>query len=189
VATDVAVLDACVLYPAQLRDLLLSLADADLFRPKWSDTIHEEWINALLANRKDLTRNDLEAIRDQMNQYFLDSVVQGFENLIPALTLPDPKDCHVLAAAIHSHADLIITNNLKHFPQIALAQHNIWVADPDQFANYLLDLDEDDALAALAKMRVRLKNPPMTATEFIDSIEKAGLPGIASRLRPLTARL
>lgn len=134
-ATDVVVLDACVLYPAQLRDFFLSLAAADLFRPKWSDAIHEEWISALLANRHDLTRNHLEAIRDLMNQYFLDSEVRGFETLVPTLTLPDPNDRHVLAAAIHSHADAIITVNLKDFPPAVLAPYGILAVAPDDFAN------------------------------------------------------
>jgi len=160
VATDVAVLDACVLYPVQLRDFFLSLAAADLFRPKWSDAIHEEWISALLASRSDLTRKHLEAIRDLMNQYFLDSEVQGFETLIPTLTLPDPDDRHVLAAAIHSRADAIVTVNLKDFPPVALA-----------------------------KMRSRLRAPAITPTEFVDSIERAGLPAAAARLRHRTTRL
>jgi predicted nucleic acid-binding protein len=186
---DVVVLDACVLYPAQLRDFFLSLAAADLFRPKWSDAIHQEWINALLASRHDLTRKRLEALRDLMNQYFLDSEVRGFETLLQTLTLPDPNDRHVLAAAIHSHADAIITFNLKHFPPAVLAPYGILAVGPDDFASYSLDLDEDEALSALAKMRGRLKAPPMTPTEFIDSIQKAGLPTVAARLRHHATRL
>lgn len=188
-ASDVAVLDACVLYPAQLRDFFLSLAAADLFRPKWSDMIHDEWINSLLASRSDLTRKHLEAIRDRMNQYFLDSVVQGFDTLIPTLTLPDPNDRHVLAAAIHSHADAIVTVNLKDFPPAALRPYGIVAVEPDVFANYLLDLDQDESISALAKMRGRLKAPAMTPTEFVDSIERAGLFVAAARLRHYITRL
>src|SRR5208283_380923 len=84
-AGDVVVLDACVLYPAQLRNCLLSLAAADLFQPKWSDAIHEEWITNLLSNRSDLRRKDLEMTRDAMNK-FIDSVVRGSDHLIPTLT-------------------------------------------------------------------------------------------------------
>ncbi|MFD2232766.1 hypothetical protein [Phaeospirillum tilakii] len=79
-------LDACVLYPAPLRDLLMQLAVADLFRPRWSDLIHEEWIGNLLGNRPDLDRRQLERVRDLMNAHSRDSVVTGFEALIPTIS-------------------------------------------------------------------------------------------------------
>jgi len=124
-AAPVVVLDACILYSAQLRNCLLSLAAAELFQPKWSDAIQDEWITNLLSNRSDLRRKDLEMTRDAMNHAFLDSVVQGSDPLVPALTLPDPDDCHILAVAIHSHADAIVTFNLKHFPTAALGPYGI----------------------------------------------------------------
>jgi predicted nucleic acid-binding protein len=176
------VLDACVLYRAQLRNCLLSLAAADLFQPKWSAAIHEEWITNLLSNRGDLRRKDLEMTREAMNK-FIDSEVHGSDYLIPTLSLPDPDDRHILAVAIHSHANAIVTFNLKHFPAAELDPHGIVAAEPDEFAKYLLDIDEDAALEALAKMRRRLTNPSMTAAGFVDSIERAGLPLAASRLR------
>jgi hypothetical protein len=177
------VLDACVLYPAQLRNCLLSLAAEDLFQPKWSDAIHEEWINSLLANRSDLIRADLEKTRDLMNDNFMDSLVHGYDHLISTLTLPDPNDRHVLAVAMHSGAGAIMTFNLSDFPATALNPHGVVTTEPDQFVENLLDLDEDAALEALAKMRGRLKNPSMTAAEFVDSIQNTGLPITASRLR------
>jgi predicted nucleic acid-binding protein len=183
VASTAALLDACVLYPAQLRDLLLSLAAADLFRPKWSDMIHEEWITNVLANQPGLIRAQLEKTRDVMNQRFLDALVRGFEPLIPRLTLPDPNDRHVLAAAIESGADVIVTANLKDFPPTALMPHGIAAAHPDDFVDHLFDFDEDEAFAAVARMRGRLRAPSMTPKEFIESIEKAGLPRTAVRLR------
>ncbi len=182
-ATISALLDACVLYPARLRDLLLSLAAADLFEPKWSEMIHEEWITNLLANRPDLTRQQLEQTRDAMNRAFPDASVYGFEPLMPALVLPDPDDRHVLAAAIHARAAFIITVNLKDFPPAALIPHGIEAAHPDDFVDYLFDVDEDEAFATIAKMRSRLQAPSMTPKEFIESIEKVDLSRTASRLR------
>lgn len=187
--TSAALLDACVLYPAQLRDLLLSLAAADLFRPKWSNLIHDEWINNLLANRQDLTRIQLEKTRDKMNQAFIDALVLGFEQIIPILNLPDPDDRHVLAAAIQSRTDLIVTSNVKDFPPTTLRTYGIGVVPPDVFADYLFDLDEDEALAAVAKMRGRLRAPPMSSAEFIDSIERAGLSLVGARLRRNATRI
>ncbi len=184
-----ALLDACVLYPARLRDLLLSLAVADLFQPKWSEMIHEEWITNLLANRPDLTRGQLQAAGDAMNGAFPDASVRGFEPLMPTLVLPDRDDRHVLAAALHARADLIVTINLKDFPPTALIPYSIEAAHPDDFVEYLFDLDEDEAFAAIAKMRNRLRAPSMTPKEFIDSIEQVGMPQTASRLRNSAPRL
>lgn len=115
-----AIFDACVLYPAPLRDLLMSLALTGLFRAKWTAAIHEEWIGNLLRNRDDLTRPQLERTRDLMDRAVPDALVAGYEELIDPLTLPDPDDRHVLAAAIRGRADVIVTSNLKDFPETAL---------------------------------------------------------------------
>ena len=94
------VYDACVLYPAPLRDLLMHLALTDLYRARWSDAIHDEWIRNVLAKRDDLTLQQLERTRQLMNSHVRDSLVTGFEYLIPSIALPDPDDRHVVAAAI-----------------------------------------------------------------------------------------
>src|SRR4051794_31839436 len=99
--TFTAVYDACVFYPAPLRDLLMQLAMTDLVRARWSDQIHEEWIRNLQENRPDIRKGALERIRDLMNAHVRDCLVSGHEGLICGLSLPDPDDRHVLAAAIH----------------------------------------------------------------------------------------
>lgn len=96
------VYDACVLYPAPLRSLLMHLALTDLFRAKWSRQIHDEWMRNLLSKRSDLTWEKLERVRELMDLHTRDAVVEGFEPLIDGLSLPDPGDRHVLACAIHS---------------------------------------------------------------------------------------
>jgi hypothetical protein len=102
--------DSCVLYPAPLRDLLMQLALTDLFRAKWTNMIHDEWIRSLLRNRPDLTQERLRRTRDLMNECVRDCIVEGFEPLIEALSLPDPDDRHVLAAGnpmqSRSHSNL-----------------------------------------------------------------------------------
>ena len=115
-ANFTALLDASVLYPAPLRDLLLELAVSDLYRAKWSDAVHEEWIRAVLKNRPDLTRVQLERTRDLMNMHARDALVTDFEPLIDVLELPDPDDSHVLAAAIKGHADLICHHQSQGLP-------------------------------------------------------------------------
>lgn len=114
-ANFTVVYDACVLYPAPLRDLLMRLALTELFRARWTDDIHEEWITNLPADRSDLTRDQLERTRTLMNANVRDCVVQGYCDLIDGLELPDPNDRHVLAAAIRVHADVILTFNLEVF--------------------------------------------------------------------------
>ena len=96
----VVVYDACVLYPAPLRDFLVRLATTGLFAARWSDQIHAEWIRSVKAKRQDIDKIQLERTRDLMNQAVPDCLVTGHEQLIPALKLPDPDDRHVLAAAI-----------------------------------------------------------------------------------------
>lgn len=99
------VFDACCLYPAPLRDFLMELATAELFRAKWTWAIHDEWMRNLLANRPDLSPEKLRRTCDLMNEKAPDCLVEGYEHLIPVVSLPDPDDHHVVAAAVHARAD------------------------------------------------------------------------------------
>jgi hypothetical protein len=120
-----AVLDACVLYSASLRDLFMHLAAGLVFQPKWTNQIHAEWIRSLLEQRPDLERARLERTRELMNRWARDWHVPRYAALIPTLSLPDPKDRHVLAAAIAGQVALIVTFDLSHFPEATLAAHGI----------------------------------------------------------------
>lgn len=111
-----AVYDACVLYPAPLRDLLLQLAMTDLFRAHWTADIHKEWMRNVAAHRPDIAPEQLERTRQLMDAHVRDCLVEGYENLIPSIDLPDDDDRHVLAAAIIAEADVIVTYNLRVFP-------------------------------------------------------------------------
>ena len=111
-----ALLDANVLYPAGLRDFLLRLADRYLYTPLWSADIHAEWMRNLLVDRPDLSGDMLERTRAVMDGHFPEAVVTGYEAVAAGLDLPDAGDRHVLAAAIHGRADVIVTRNLRHFP-------------------------------------------------------------------------
>jgi predicted nucleic acid-binding protein len=168
--------DACVLYPAPLRDLLLRLALTDLYRARWSDAIHEEWIRAVLRNRPDLSRQQLERTRALMNAHVRDALVDGYQTLIPALKLPDPEDCHVLAAAIQCGADLILTFNLNDFPEPVLATHGISACHPDRFLVDQLTLAPDRVCTAIQQHRASLKNPPKTVEEYLKTMKLQGLP-------------
>lgn len=177
------VLDACVLYPAPLRDLLLQLAAAEVFRARWTDAIHDEWIRNLLAQRPDLTPDRLQRIRERMNESVLDCLVQGYEYLIPVIDLPDPGDRHVLAAAVHARADAIITFNLRDFPLSILDRHGIDPIHPDDFIHQQMDADPPAVVTAAGTIRRRLRTPPRTAGEYLETLAAQGLPRTVAALR------
>jgi predicted nucleic acid-binding protein len=161
-----AFLDACVLYSAPLRDLLLELAIADLYRAKWSDAVLDECINHILENRPDLTSAQLERTRSLMNRHARDAVVKDYEDLIGVIDLPDKDDRHVLAAAIKGRADLIVTFNLKDFPADKLARWGLAAQHPDDFLVHQFHLREPVFLQAVRTVRLRLKKPPKTVEEY-----------------------
>jgi hypothetical protein len=169
VASFVAVYDACALYPAPLRDLLLRLALTDLFRARWTERIHEEWMRAVRERRPDITAQQLERTRVLMDQAVPDCLVGGYEGLMAQLTLPDPDDRHVLAAAIRCQAGVIVTYNLKDFPQAVLAAYGIEAQHPDDFVCHLFDLAPAAVCAAVRDQRVVLKNPPKSVRELLDT--------------------
>jgi len=178
-----ALLDASVLYPAPLRDFLMYLALTDIVKVRWSNRIHQEWINALLRNRPDLKRSQLERTRDLMNAHIFDALVEDFEDRIDDLTLPDIDDRHVLAAAIKAEATLIVTANLRHFPKSALTPHNIEAIPPDKFILLLYNAAPQEVLSAAADHRQSLKNPPKTVTDYLATLEQQGLTKTVKRLR------
>lgn len=180
------VYDACVLYPAPLRDLLMHLALSDLYRARWSDMIHDEWTRNVLASRPDLNQTQLNRTRQLMNAHVRDSLVTGFEHLIPSISLPDPNDRHVAATAIHSGASLIVTFNLKDFPQAALKPYNLVAQHPDDFIVDLLDLHSAGVLEAVARHRRSLKHPPKTADDYLNTLLAQGLTQSAAAMRPWT---
>ena len=170
-----AIYDACVLYPAPLRDFLMQLTLTDLFRAKWTNRIHDEWIRNLLENRPDLKREQLEKTRRLMNTATRDCLVEGYDDLIESVKLPDEDDRHVLAAAIHAHAGIIVTFNLKDFPPKALRQHKIEAVHPDDFISRLIEIDSAAVCEATRQHRARLRNPSKSVEEYLLTLSNQGL--------------
>ncbi len=167
----------------------MHLALSDLFRARWSNLIHDEWIRNVLAIRPDLTRAQLERTRALMNANVRDCVVSGFEHLIPTIELPDCDDRHVVAAGIHSGASLIVTFNLKDFPQEALSRYNLVAQHPDDFIVHLLDLHPASVLEAAATHRRSLKAPPKSADEYLDTLLAQGLTQSVAVMRQWTVAM
>lgn len=184
-ANLIVVYDACVLYPAPLRDFLLHLALTQLFRARWSADIHAEWIRNLLKNRPDLTRARLERTRELMDSSVPDCLVTGYEGLIANLDLPDPDDRHVLAAAIGCQAGIIVTFNLDDFPATLLARYAIEVQHPDEFVQHLLELDTAAVCLAARQHRQHLKNPPKSPREYLHTLLAQRLTGTVAQLEEM----
>lgn len=181
--------DACVLYPAPLRDLLMWLALTDLYHARWSDRIQEEWIRNVLKERQDIKPEDLERTRVLMNKAVRDCIVTDFEHLIPVVELPDLDDRHVLAAAIHGGASLIVTFNMKDFPAKALGLHNLAAQHPDDFIFDLFNAHPALVCQAAANHRKSLKNPPKSADEYLDTLLGQGLTQTVNVLRQWTVAI
>jgi hypothetical protein len=178
-----AVYDANVLYPAPLRDLFIRLAQAGLVRAQWTEAIHDEWQRNVLKDKPTLSSDRLARTRTLMNEAVRDCLVTGYEDLIESLSLPDPDDRHVLAAAIRADAGVIVTFNLKDFPAEALANYNIEAQHPDDFLLGLFDAAAGAVCAAVKRQREALTNPPKTAEELLATFESQGLVQTVARLR------
>lgn len=170
-----AFLDASVLYPAPLRDLLLELAVADFYRAKWSDAVHDEWTRALRRRRPDIAATRLERTRSLMDAHVRDALVSGYEDLMPGIQLPDPNDRHVVAAAIRGEADTIVTANLKDFPPSALSPCGLKAQHPDVFLAGLCRESPGRFREALERVRVRLRNPPVSREQHHEALRRADL--------------
>nr|WP_244661810.1 PIN domain-containing protein [Mesorhizobium huakuii] len=167
-----------------MRDLLLELAaGGSLYRAKWTEDIHDEWTRNLAKDRPDLKPEQIARTRDLMNRSVPDCLVEGYQELIPSLTLPDENDRHVRAAAIVSAADAIVTFNLKDFPKPVLDKYLLDLIHPDEFIFNQFGINDAAVLMSAQRCRLRLKNPPKTVSEYLDMLEMQGLPKTVSRLR------
>lgn len=175
------VLDACVLFPMYLRDTLLSTADEDLYLPYWSQKIIDEVIGNLVKGGT-LSQEKAKTLERTIKIAFPEAMVEVPVALEKAMT-NDPKDRHVLAAAVTAGADIIVTNNLKDFRENDLAPWNIIAQSPDEFLSDLLDEYPDSIVDLLQQQSQKYKNPPKTFTELINFLgEKAGTPKFASNI-------
>ena len=182
------VYDANILYSAPLRDFFVQLAASKILEARWTEEIHTEWMRNVLLNRSDLRSEQLARTKNLMNENVENCLVEGYEQIIPELELPDPGDRHVLAAAIHCRADFIVTFNLRDFPAENLKQYNIEPLHPDEFILRILNFKFEGVCQAVEKQRIRLKNPPKTPDEYLQTLVELGLPLSANRMRELCYR-
>lgn len=163
----------------------MHVAVTDVYNARWTDAIHDEWIRSVLKVRPDLQPKQLQRTRDLMNAHVRGCLVTGYESLIEMVSLPDPDDRHVLAAAIRAGADLIVTFNLKDFPEEALQPYGIEAKHPDDFLALQLDRFPNMICVAARRHRASLKNPPKDVEEYLATLEFQGLVRTVSGLRRL----
>jgi predicted nucleic acid-binding protein len=179
----IVVYDANVLYPNNVRDLLIRVAQADLVQAKWTEQILDETFHNLKTNRPDLDPVRLDRTRALMNGAIADVLVTGYEPLIEGLCLPDPDDRHVLAAAIKAHAQVIVTENTKDFPAAMLSDWSIEAQSADDFVRDLIDLNRQAVYAQVQRMADTWQNPPGTVEDVLNGLEHNGLIGSVAALR------
>lgn len=160
-----------------------------LFRARWSDEIHREWKRNLLIKRPDLNLEQLDRTSRLMNQAIPDALVTGYEPLVEGIEMPDPDDRHVLAAAIRCNASVIVTFNEKDFPDTTLAPFSIEAQHPDEFIEYLFDLDQAAVVSAAQRQRAQLRQPTLSVEQYLDVLRRQGLIQTAKNLSDYRAVL
>lgn len=172
------ILDACVLIPMPLADTLLRLAaEPRLYLPRWTDHIMTEVARNLQDNFR-LTAEQTAYRESEIRKHFGEAWVEGYEDLIPAMTNHE-KDRHVLAAAVRCGAETIVTYNLRDFPRSALAPYSITAQGPSTFLKNFYALDRDVVRHALEEQAVDIRKPLEYLLErlrvnvpgFVDAIE------------------
>jgi predicted nucleic acid-binding protein len=177
------VLDTNVIYPIDVRDLLFWFAHYELFTPKWSKHIFDEWLDVMLRNG--ISKEEADKRVRKANRAFPDALVENYEPLIEGLVLPDPKDRHVLAAAIKTNANTIVTNNLKDFPKEYLNTFGLNAKSADDFITDIIDLNQNIALNAFNDMVLNRTNPDLDEFQMLDTLRRNGLLDSANYLHSL----
>ncbi|MBI4942794.1 MAG: PIN domain-containing protein [Actinobacteria bacterium] len=177
----VVVLDACVLVPPGLRDVLLSCADAGVFTPRWQSEIEDEVRRngaRYYADRRGLpvvqAREAVERVLSAMNEAFAAARLRPSEwvPVVPFM-VNDARDRHVLAAAVGASATHMLTLNRRHFPR-ATWPAGVVVKTPDDFLSARLVDSQEPVLEAMRRMAARRRRPPESVAELARRMASEG---------------
>lgn len=174
------VLDTNIIYPIDVRDLLIWFASFDLFKPKWSKHIFEEWAD--IMRRKEIPADEIKKRITKAQKAFPDALVENYKPLIDSFKLPDEKDRHLLAVAIKTNANVIVTNNIKHFPSEYLSQFGLSAKNADDFLTDTIDLNNELAVEAFRTLVLNRTNPNLNEFEVLDRFRNNGLVDTANYL-------
>jgi predicted nucleic acid-binding protein len=160
------VLDACVLYPFTVRDVLLQAAASGFYQVFWSEMILDEALRNLVADRR-MSEEHAAKLMAAMRRAFPEAQVTDYEGLITAMR-NDEKDRHVVAAAVKAGAQVIVTSNKRDFYDLP---SGIEVQTPDEFLSNLFDLDPSHMLGVLDALARRYRKPPMEVPRILDALD------------------
>lgn len=178
-----AVLDANVLFPVVIRDYLIWLSIHDLYTPKWSGKLLEEFTLIFQKKKMDLLPEQISRQVQLINKACPHALVEKYENLIPTVSLPDENDRHVVAAAIKCNANVIVTYNLKDFPKEYLESVGLSAVDPDTFIADMIDLSPEKCCDAFREMVLTKNKPPYEEREYIEILRRNKLTQTANELQ------
>lgn len=179
----IVVYDANVLVPARVRDLLLRIAECGIVRARWSHDILEEWERALTRRFPEIAGESIGRLRTAIVDAVPDCLVTNYAGLGADLDLVDDSDRHVAAAAIRAQAQLIVTYNLRHFPEHALAKYDIEVKHPDEFVLDAIYLYPGRVVSIIQQMSEDLRNPPQSVEEVLATLQGHQLAQSVAKLR------
>lgn len=170
---DRVLIDANCLHKLYLRTLLLTLADAELIEPRWSKAIITETIRSITRRFPERPSSVSDRL-NSLSKFFKNSLVVGYEYLVGGLGCLDQADEHVLAAAIHSESDVLLTFNLSDFPKETFEKYGVKVMNPDRYLMILANKDKEAFLTATAAWMGHFKMPAFRAQEAVQAIQRAG---------------
>jgi cytochrome P450 len=179
--TKVALLDANILYPSALRDLFVRIGIEGIARVHWTEKILDETFSNIIKNRPDLDPSKLQRTRNLMNSVLGGALIKDYEPLIEQLTLPDPDDRHVLAAAIIAEADVIVTKNLRDFPDERLSLMGIIAQHPDTFLSELCIEHIEALLTVITDIAAAWREPAANTAYVIEQLANE-IPATAAKL-------
>ena len=168
-------MDACIIFPTVMREMLIGTAEAGGFTPLWSEKILEEWRHA--AGRADFEVGGIAGVEIALlKASWPTAMVQTTPEAIDALSLPDRNDRHVLAAAIAGEAEFLLTRNLKDFPTKVLARHDIIRREPDGFLLEFAQNETIDMIEVGRKVQARAVKASGRPQLIRPLLKRTGLP-------------
>jgi predicted nucleic acid-binding protein len=175
-----AFLDTCVLYPAYLADTLLRLAEASAYRPLWSADVLAELRRNVIE--RGIPPDKVDRRIALMTRSFPDALVTGYESLVEGMA-NDPKDRHVLAAAVRANAEVLVTFNIRDFLEPALKPYDIVAVHPDEFLLDQLDLYPGLTMMVLRQQAASYRREPTSVPGVLVLLERTGVPRFAAEMR------